>query len=219
MVREMRRPLRVAALFLVAAICAGCVLASQSRIGGGDEPSETKGLIKPFIPQDQGAVVPPGSGPEQPLAQPQAQPPSPPELQAPPPAQNRSGINPAPLPSGRAASPPPKSSAGQWEDQKVRKAAQEILKRYPTAKKVKICYAVKDDEWWVILYDDAGTYYELRQFVWDRDREKLDPHLVLKRIAKSRLQDHLTANEPDRACEVMDPGSFQSTGTKLKANF
>lgn len=219
MVREMRRPLRAAAFVLVAAVCAGCVLASQSRIGGSDQPSETKGLIKPFIPQDQGAGVPPGLGPEQPLAQPQAQPPSPLGAPAPPATQNRSGISPEPLPSVQAASPAPPPSAGQWEDQKVREAAQEVLKGYPSVRKVKICYAVKDDEWWVILYDEAGTYYELRQFVWDRDREKLDPHLVLKRIAKSRLQDHLMANEPDRACEVMDPGSFQSTGTKLQANF
>ena len=106
-----------------------------------------------------------------------------------------------------------------WEDQKVKRAATDILRKYPSVKKVKICYAVKDDEWWVILYDDVGTHYELRQFIWDRDQGRLRPFLVLKRIAKNQLQEHLAASEPDRACEVLNPAPVRAGTTGKPADF
>lgn len=73
-------------------------------------------------------------------------------------------------------------------------------------RKLKICYSVKDNEWWIILYEDAGGFYELKQFVWDRDQDKLEAFLVQKKVPKSRLEEHLRQQEPDRACEALDPG-------------
>jgi len=115
--------------------------------------------------------------------------------------------------------PSPAQSNVLWEDQKVKGAATQMLKQYPSVKKVKICYAVKDDEWWVILYDDLDTHYELRQFTWDRDQGRLRPFLVLKRIEKNEFQEHLTASEPDRACEVLDPASTPEGTAGNRAGF
>lgn len=113
-----------------------------------------------------------------------------------------------------------KSDDTGWDDQKVRRAAMELRDAHPSAQKMKLCYAVKDDEWWAIFYEDAGTHYDLKQYVWDRERRHLDPFLVLRRIPRDRLQQDLGGNEPDRACEVVDlaPPS-KKEGADLKANF
>lgn len=97
------------------------------------------------------------------------------------------------------------SKRQEWEDQKVKAAATELAKSFPEAKKLKICYSAKYDEWWVTLYEDIGTLFDLRQFVWSREQERFQPHLVQQRIAKSALQHHLTEADPDQACEAMDP--------------
>ena len=100
------------------------------------------------------------------------------------------------------------------------RAAMELRNAHPTAQKMKLCYAVKDDEWWAIFYEDAGTHYELKQYVWDRQREHLDPFLVLRRIPKDRLQQALSGDEPDRACEVINlPPPSKQEGLDLKAGF
>jgi hypothetical protein len=96
----------------------------------------------------------------------------------------------------------------KWEeDQKVRVAALDQASGYPNVKKIKICYAVQDDEWWVILYNDIGKAIDLKQFVWNRKTEALEPHLVIEQISKSRLESHLTKTIPGRGCEILDPPS------------
>jgi hypothetical protein len=96
-----------------------------------------------------------------------------------------------------------KSQKRQWEDQKIKESAFEVAKGYPNVSKIKICYAVKDDEWWVTLYDDIGAAIDLKQFTWNRELEKLEPFLVLKRIPSNRLQAQLSEEEPGRACEIL----------------
>lgn len=91
-----------------------------------------------------------------------------------------------------------------WEDQKVRAAAHELAKSYSGVKKIKVCYSVKDDEWWVTLYDFTGSYIDLKQFTWNRDLDKLESFLVLNRIPLSRLQNHLNEEQSGRACEVLE---------------
>ncbi len=62
---------------------------------------------------------------------------------------------------------------------------------------------MKTDEWWIVLYDDMGAVYDVKQFTWNRDQEKLEPFLVLKKIGKNRLEEELTVREADRACEPL----------------
>jgi hypothetical protein len=92
-----------------------------------------------------------------------------------------------------------------WEDQKVKAAADALVKSSPNVRKIRICYAVKYDEWWVTLYEDIGPFFELKQFVWNREQERLQPHLVEQRIAKTALERHLKESEPEQACEALDP--------------
>lgn len=112
----------------------------------------------------------------------------------------------------RAAQPGEKSDETEWEDQKVRHAAMGLRDAHVAAQKMKLCYAVKDDEWWVTFYEDAGSHYELKQYVWERDLERLEPFLVLKRVGKERLEQHLRMGEPDRACEVIDLSTPRHAG-------
>jgi hypothetical protein len=94
----------------------------------------------------------------------------------------------------------------EWEDQRVKTAAMKLAKESGNVKKGKICYSAKTDEWWVVLYEDAGSAFEVKQFIWDREREKMEPFLVLKRIGKDRLEEDLMTREPGKACEAFDPG-------------
>ena len=80
-----------------------------------------------------------------------------------------------------------------------------MAKNFQHVSKIKVCYAVKDDEWWVVLYDDAGAFTELKQYTWNRDQEKLEAFLVVKRIPSGRVQEQSAEEEPGKACEVLEP--------------
>jgi hypothetical protein len=110
----------------------------------------------------------------------------------------------APAPPQTPAALEAKAGSRQWEDQKVRQAAIKLSHQFQGVKKGKICYSVKNDEWWVVLYEDAGPMYELKQYTWNRDQEKLEEFLVLKKIGKNRLEEDRSARDPDRACEAVD---------------
>lgn len=218
---------RTLILVALAALFAGCVLATQSGTGDRDQQPSSGKLIKPFIPQGPSTTTPGNpTAPEVPTAMaPDGTSPRPaqpvtvaqPEVprQVPPPVAD-AGLK---KPQLQKNASPAQAKNVLWEDQKVKRSAMQMLKKYPTVKKVKICYAVKDDEWWVILYDDLDTHYELRQFTWDRDQGRLRPFLVLKRLARNQLQEHLTASEPDRACEVLNPTSIQTGTAASPADF
>lgn len=97
-----------------------------------------------------------------------------------------------------------KSDEHKWEDQAVKDAAIEIARSFPQTKKIKICYSINDDEWWVTLYDFTDSFIDLKQFTWNRETKKLEPFLVLKKIPPNRLQEHLSEEESGKACEVVD---------------
>ncbi|AFM23017.1 hypothetical protein [Desulfomonile tiedjei] len=104
-------------------------------------------------------------------------------------------------------SPVPEASTTkrQFEDQQVRAAAIELARSYSGIHKLKLCFAVKEDEWWATLYESTGNAFELKRYTWNREQEKFQPFLVPKRINGERLQASLGEQEPDMACEVIDP--------------
>lgn len=91
----------------------------------------------------------------------------------------------------------------QDEEQQVKAAALELAKNIGGIEKIKICYVDRDDEWWATLYEDIGTVIDVKQFIWNRELEKFDPFLILKRISKSKLDSDLKQSEPGRNCAVM----------------
>ncbi len=98
----------------------------------------------------------------------------------------------------------PKSSTKTWEDEKVKALALELAKEAPAGTKAKVCYAVKKDEWWVILYEDTGSVFELKQYFWNRNENKLETFMVFKTLPKDKIDEYLNSPEPDRACEVLE---------------
>ncbi len=100
-----------------------------------------------------------------------------------------------------------KPSSRTWEDEKVKTLALELAKGSSAGSKMKMCYAVKKDEWWVILYEDTGAVFEVKQYSWNREQNRLEPFLVFKTIPKDQIQEHLNSPEPDRACEVLETPS------------
>jgi len=140
-------------------------------------PSAGQGLIKPVIPLER-----------------QTEAVSPPQ-KAEPPQPIRVVVQPE---------PESKPQKNDWEDQKVKSAAMEMAKASPSVRKMKICYEVKHDEWWVILYEDNGPAIELKQLVWNRSQERFEPHLVVERISRDQLEKHVAESEPGRACEAVD---------------
>ncbi len=98
----------------------------------------------------------------------------------------------------------PKSSSKAWEDEKVKSLALDLAKGSSTGSKMKICYAIKRDEWWVILYENMGSAFEVKQYSWNREQNKLEPFLVYKTLPHDKIQEQLNSPEPDRACEVVE---------------
>lgn len=99
----------------------------------------------------------------------------------------------------------PRASKGEREDQQVKNAALEMARAFPSVVKIRVCYAVDGDQWWVTLYDDTGTAIDLKQYTWNRQLEKLDPYLVLKRIPRSQLHADIARKKQGTVCEVIDP--------------
>lgn len=104
-------------------------------------------------------------------------------------------------------SPTPEASGTKrrFEDQQVKAAAIELARSCSGIHKLKLCFAVKEDEWWATLYESTGNAFELKRYTWNREQEKFQPFLVPKRINGERLQASLGEQEPDMACEVIDP--------------
>lgn len=173
------------------ALCLGsCVIPTQEALKNSagtlqnpqaaptGAPADAKGLIKPMIPPE----APPGRSESEP------------EPKVP---------NPVRVVVDRSKEPAPQRP--EWEDQKVRAAAEKLAQAVPNVKGIKLCYTVKNGEWWVTLYEDIGTLLNLRQFVWDREQERFQPHLVQQRIAKNALERHLAESDLDQACETLEP--------------
>jgi hypothetical protein len=223
----MRRGLLITGLLWIAALFgSGCIVPSQEAIrkAGGplQNPSTTQSemrtesgsLIKPVIPQEvaptsQDAETPEhGSVKPGPAAQMPAVNTDSPFAEKPEPKDRQPKLDePLQPPSGQS-----RPAEQEWEDQKVRDAAVIMAKASPEVKKIKICYAVKRHEWWVILYEQGQGFFELKQYIWNKDSEKLEPFLVLKRIPAARLQQHLAEQEPGKACEILEPPSLGPGG-------
>ncbi len=196
----------VAMVTLTALLSTGCVLSSRSSnvpqgsqaqgYGQQSRQQSQKGLIKPYIP----------GSPDAPDASQQSGVGEATDLR-PPSASQGEGTNRG-VPA-RAGSPPPASQGtpqgrNQWESQKVKAAAIKIAKTVPAVIKIKVCYAVENDEWWVTLYDDHGELIDLKQYTWNREKLALEPFLVLRQISKSQLEHDLTQKTSGRACEILD---------------
>jgi hypothetical protein len=218
----MRRGVLITSLLWIGALCgSGCIVPSQEAIRNAGEPlqnpstsqsemrTESGSLIKPIIPQEvaptsQAAKTPEhGSVVPEPAAQMPAVNTDNPFAEKTEPKDRQPKLD-EPLQARGGQSEPAEQ---EWEDQKVRDAAVVMAKASPEVKKIKICYVVKQHEWWVILYEQGQGFFELKQYIWNKESEKLEPFLVLKRIPAARLQQHLTEEEPGKACEILEPPS------------
>jgi hypothetical protein len=219
----MRRGVLITGLLWISVLlCSGCIVPSQDAIRKADGPSqdsrasqpetraESGPLIKPIIPPEAAptsqAPNSPGGGPmntEPPIPTPGVNTDNP-FLEKPKPrSEHPPSAEPTQPPGG-----PNRPAKQEWADQKkVRDAAVEIARVFPAVKKIKVCYQVNKDEWWVTLYEQGEGIFELKQFIWSKDSEKLEQHLVYKTIPVTRLQQHLSEQEPGKACEIMEPPS------------
>jgi hypothetical protein len=94
-------------------------------------------------------------------------------------------------------------SKPQGEDQLVRTAALALSRTMGPIQKIKLCYVSKDDEWWATFYQDIGSVIDLKQFIWNRESEKFEPFLVLKRIPKSKFAAELKREERGQTCSII----------------
>ena len=94
-------------------------------------------------------------------------------------------------------------SKPQDEDQQVRAAALALSRTMGPIQKIKLCYVSKDDEWWATFYQDIGSVIDLKQFIWNRESERFEPFLVLKRISKSKLAAELKREERGQSCTII----------------
>lgn len=87
---------------------------------------------------------------------------------------------------------------------RVKLEALEKAKELGTIVRIKVCHVAEDDEWWAFLYKDEGSIIDLKQFVWNRKTEKLEPFLVIRQIKKDQLDSELRKKEAGRKCMLVD---------------
>ncbi len=98
-----------------------------------------------------------------------------------------------------------KKSKHMDEEQQVKAAVRELAKSLEAIAKIKVCYVTKDDEWWATFYEDIGPVIEVKPFIWNRESEKFEPYLVLKRISKSKFETDLKRDDPGQKCDILSP--------------
>lgn len=187
--RAVRAIVFVAACTIASGI-GGCVVPLQGTVKQTDEGS---GIVRENASDEKSARL--------------IKPMIPPEDTESPGERNQSTAGPPPKPALQTSpkGEPPRTPKGEWEDQKVKNAALEMARVFPSVVKIRVCYAVDDDEWLVTLYDDIGTAIDLKQYTWSREQEKLEPYLVLKRIPRGQLKADIARKKQGTACEVIDP--------------
>lgn len=95
-------------------------------------------------------------------------------------------------------------------DRKLRAAAKELAIEHSPVKAMKLCYAEKDNEWWVILYCDIGHVIDVRNFFWDWELQTFKRFLVVKRIPKNELRRIVNRHERGRRCTILKPPRTES---------
>lgn len=128
-------------------------------------------------------------------------------------------------PSGDEAKRMSSESAAKKDPKKTRNAPVEVLREklaedavrlaseIGSVRGMKLCHDKKNDEWWLFLYkDDLETVIDVKQFVWNWEREEYSPHTVLKRFPKSKFNEQLRRDEPGQVCrEIPVPARGSST--------
>jgi hypothetical protein len=183
-------------VLLIFSICcvSGCIVPSQQAMKAPENlgnqartpplQSEPSALIKPVISPENSEkpkMVPAGTD----------------QSEAPTPTTERPELDPKPADDQSG-------DAKELDDAKVRTAGIELAKLSPAVKKMGICYSVKDDEWWVTLYEPAGNVYELKSFTWNPEQEKLEPFLVPKRVPIAEFDNHLAEAGVGKLCKLID---------------
>ncbi len=91
------------------------------------------------------------------------------------------------------------------DEDKVKRAALEIIKETESPKKYMICHDEIKDEWSLVVFDDIGNVLDVKQYFWNMETQKMERFLVLNRIPKSHLKDELSKKSLGKNCSTYQP--------------
>lgn len=97
---------------------------------------------------------------------------------------------------------PPVTS--RWEFRAVRDLITELVKDTENVDHVKVCYAAQDNEWWITLYQDRVSVYDLKTYIWSVNHDRPEPYLALKKISKRNLERDLLTADSGCACKALE---------------
>lgn len=120
-------------------------------------------------------------------------------------------------PKGLVKPKPAKDLEPPTEEEVVKEAAVKMGQSLEPVLSIKICYLSPKDEWWASIYHDLGHLIDVKQFIWNREQEKLEPFTVLTQIPRNKLKVHLTNNKPGSRCEILSP-PWIGSGTQGKSD-
>lgn len=100
------------------------------------------------------------------------------------------------------------------ESERVKLEAIDMAENLGGIARMKICHVKEEDEWWAILYKDEGSIIDLKQFVWNRKIEKLEPFLVIRQISRDKLDGDIHKKEPGKTCTPVDVPRKNKDGEK-----
>ncbi|MDQ7783702.1 MAG: hypothetical protein RDU20_12535 [Desulfomonilaceae bacterium] len=114
--------------------------------------------------------------------------------------------------------PPPKKKHMDEADldRMLRTAADELASQLGRIEAMKLCHVEKENEWWVVFYQDIGPVIDVRNYIWNWEEQRFRPYLVVKRFPKNELQDKVNRLEHGRKCVVLKSPKGASTDKRKK---
>lgn len=101
--------------------------------------------------------------------------------------------------------PETKPNQSLSDEDRVKKAALQVIKELASPQKYLICHDEIKDEWSLTVFDDIGHILDVKQYYWNMETEKMEPFLVLNRIPKSHLNDELSKKSLGKNCKTYRP--------------
>ncbi len=122
--------------------------------------------------------------------------------------ENKPPPDPTSSPEAKATQQTPQAEEkprnGKTELEIVKNIARDLAKKYSPVENMTICYATREDEWWITLFQDEGHAFELKRYIWTKRNDKVEPFLVPKRIARGDLTDYLNEKPLGKECTAFE---------------
>lgn len=92
----------------------------------------------------------------------------------------------------------------KWEFRALKDLVTELARDSTDVHHMKLCYAAEGHEWWITLYHEKDSVYDLRTHIWSVNHDKPEPFLQLRTIDKRNLERDLSTADKGCRCKAFE---------------